>query len=74
MYSLLEAAVPGTGQLGPGGGPSFRRILVPIRQVSDAAGTLAVAAPACDAPTGMLRLAHVRICDPPVRAVRPGCR
>jgi len=62
-----EIAVPGTGQLGTGDGPSFRRILVPIRQVSDAAETLAVAARACEATTGVLRLVHVRIYDPPVR-------
>ena len=60
-------AVPVTGQPGPGDGPSFRRILVPIRQVSDAAETLAVAALACGPTTGMLRLVHVRIYDPPLR-------
>ena len=63
----LEVAVPGTGQIGPGDGSSFRRILVPIRKLSDAAGTLAVAARACEATTGVLRLVHVRIYDPPVR-------
>jgi nucleotide-binding universal stress UspA family protein len=62
-----EIAVPGTGPLGPGDGPSFRRILVPIRQVGDAAGTLAVAARACEATTGVLCLVHVRIYDPPLR-------
>lgn len=62
-----EIAVPGADQLGPGGGRSFRRILVPIRQTSDAVETLAVAARACDTTTGMLRLVHVRIYDPPLR-------
>ena len=62
-----QAAVPDLGLLGPGGGASVRRILVPIRQVSDAVETLAVAARVCSSTQGVLRLVHVRIFDPPVR-------
>jgi nucleotide-binding universal stress UspA family protein len=64
-----DTADPGTDQLGAGDGPSFRRILVPIRQASDAAPALAVAARACGATIGVLRLIHVRIYDPPLRTV-----
>ncbi len=62
-----QTSVPGTDMLPPGDGPSFRRILVPIRHASEAADTLAVAARVCSLTNGMLRLLHVRIFDPPVR-------
>jgi nucleotide-binding universal stress UspA family protein len=65
--SVTEIAVPGTDALAAGEGPSFRRILVPIRVAADAADTLAVAARICRSTSGVLRLVHVRIYDPPLR-------
>ena len=38
-----EIAEPGTDELGEGGGPSFRRVLVPIRSPADATQTLGAA-------------------------------
>ena len=64
--SITEIAVPGTDALAPGGGPWFRRILVPIRLAAEAAETLAVAARMCCSTNGVLRLVHVRIYDPPL--------
>jgi nucleotide-binding universal stress UspA family protein len=65
--AMTEIAVPGTDALAAGEGPSFRRILVPIRHASEAAETLAVAARVCCSTNGVLRLVHVRIFDPPMR-------
>jgi nucleotide-binding universal stress UspA family protein len=65
--ATTEIAVPGTDAPAPGDGPSFRRILVPIRHLSEAAETLAVAARVCCSTNGVLRLVHVRIFDPPMR-------
>lgn len=62
-----EVAEPGTDELVFGGGPSFRRVLVPIRLPADAAQALAVAARVCSSTNGTLRLLHVRIFDPPIR-------
>ena len=62
-----DIAEPGADQLGSGGRPSFRRVLVPIRAAADAAQTLTVAARACSWTNGTLRLLHVRAFDPPVR-------
>jgi nucleotide-binding universal stress UspA family protein len=68
MYTTApEVAVPDADALLSGDGPSFRRILVPIRRAHDAEDTLAVAASVCHATQGMLRLVHVRIFDPPTR-------
>ena len=67
MTAEPQVAVPGTDALAFGDGPSFRRILVPIRLAADAAETLAVAARVCWSTKGMLRLLHVRIYDPPLR-------
>ncbi len=64
---MTEIAVPGTEPLAGGEGPSFRRILVPVRLADEAAGALTVAARLCRSANGMLRLLHVRIYDPPVR-------
>jgi hypothetical protein len=60
-------AEPGADELASGGGPSFGRILVPIRAAADAAQTLEVAARTCSWTNGTLRLLHVRAFDPPVR-------
>jgi nucleotide-binding universal stress UspA family protein len=65
--SFTEIAIPGTDALASGYGPTFRRILVPIRLAADAAETLAVAARICSSADGVLRLLHVRIYDPPLR-------
>jgi nucleotide-binding universal stress UspA family protein len=62
-----DVTVPDGDALASGDGPSFRRILVPIRLAGDAAETLAVAARVCRSANGVVRLLHVRIYDPPVR-------
>jgi nucleotide-binding universal stress UspA family protein len=62
-----DIAEPGSDEFVFGGGPSFRRVLVPIRLAADAEQTLAVAARVCSSTAGTLRLLHVRIFDPPVR-------
>lgn len=69
MPVIHEPAVaePGADGLASGGGPSFGRILVPIRTAADAAQTLEVAARACSWTNATLRLLHVRTFDPPVR-------
>jgi nucleotide-binding universal stress UspA family protein len=63
----LRAQTPETGTGAGGGGPAARRILVPVRLAADAGPALALAASLCDPASGMLRLVHVRIYDPPVR-------
>jgi nucleotide-binding universal stress UspA family protein len=63
----LRAQAPDTGAGAGGGGPAARRILVPVRLAADAGPALALAASLCDTASGMLRLVHVRIYDPPVR-------
>jgi len=67
MTAEPEIAVPDTDALALGDGPSFRRILSPIRLAGDAAETLAVATGICRSANGVLRLVHVRIFDPPLR-------
>ena len=63
----LEAAVPGTGVPDADDGPSFRRILVPVRSPGESAEALAVAARVCGSTiNGVLRLVHVRMYDPPM--------
>ena len=62
-----KIAIPDADALAHGDGPSFRRMLVPIRLTGDAAETLAVAARICCMTNGVLRLVHVRIFDPPMR-------
>jgi nucleotide-binding universal stress UspA family protein len=49
-----------------GRGPTFARILVPIRLAADAVQTLDVAARMCSSTNGTLRLLHVRVFDPPM--------
>jgi len=63
-----EIAGPGTGAHPTGGRSSFRRILVPVHSPGQAGPALAVAARLCALAGGMLRLVHVRTCDPPLRA------
>jgi nucleotide-binding universal stress UspA family protein len=62
-----DITVPDVDALTSGDGPSFRRILVPIRMAGEAAETLAVAARVCRPANGVVRLLHVRIYDPPLR-------
>ena len=62
-----DVTVPGGDALASGDGPSFGRILVPIRLAGDAAESLAVAARVCRSANGVVRLLHVRIYDPPLR-------
>jgi nucleotide-binding universal stress UspA family protein len=63
-----EIAVPGTGARPPDGRSSFRRILVPVRSPGEAYPAAAVAARICVRAGGVLRLVHVRTCDPPQRS------
>jgi nucleotide-binding universal stress UspA family protein len=61
----LQVAVPGIHV--PGGEPSFRRILIPVRSPGESAEALAVAARVGSSTiNGVLRLVHVRMYDPPM--------
>jgi nucleotide-binding universal stress UspA family protein len=63
----LKVAVPDTDAPGSGDGPSFRRILVPVRSPAESAEALAAAARVCGSTiNGVLRLVHVRLYDPPM--------
>jgi nucleotide-binding universal stress UspA family protein len=63
----LERAFPGTDLPADGDGPSFRRILIPVRAPGESAEALAFAARVCGSTiNGVLRLIHVRIYDPPM--------
>jgi len=63
----LGVAVPGTDRPDFGRGPSFRRILVPVRSPAESAEALAAAVRVCDSTiNGVLRLVHVRVYDPPM--------
>lgn len=63
-----EIAGPGTGAHLVDGTSSFRRVLVPVRSPGESCQTLAVAAWMCRLTNGVLRLVHVRTCDPPLRS------
>jgi nucleotide-binding universal stress UspA family protein len=63
-----EMTVPGGGVHRGDGDSWFRRILVPVRAPGQAYPALAVAARICGM-TGVLRLVHVRTCDPPLPIV-----
>jgi nucleotide-binding universal stress UspA family protein len=63
-----EIAGPGTGAHLGDGRSSFRRILVPVRSPGESAPALAAAARICGGTSGLLRLVHVRTCDPPQRS------
>jgi hypothetical protein len=63
----LEVAVPGTEMPDVGDGSSFRRVFVPVRSPQVSAEALAAATRMLSGTTsGVLRLAHVRIYDPPM--------
>jgi nucleotide-binding universal stress UspA family protein len=63
----LEVAVPGTDVPDTGNGPSFRRIFVPVRSPDESADALAAATRICSTTiSGVLRIVHVRIYDPPM--------
>ena len=61
-----EVALPGTGAPPIDGGSSFRRILVPVRSPGESGPALAMAGRICAMTGGVLRLVHVRTCDPPL--------
>jgi len=56
----------GTGAPPADGNSSFRRILVPVSTPDQSCPALAVAARICAQSNGVLRLVHVRTCDPPL--------
>jgi nucleotide-binding universal stress UspA family protein len=63
----LGVAAPNTDAPDFGGGPSFRRILVPVRSAAESAEALTAAARVCSSTiNGVLRLVHVRVYDPPM--------
>jgi len=64
-----EMTVPGGAVYRGDGGSWFRRILVPVRAPGQAYPALAVAARICGMTGGVLRLVHVRTCDPPLPIV-----
>ena len=64
-----EMTVPGGGDYRGGGGSWFRRILVPVRAPDQAYPALAVAERICAPGNGVLRLVHVRSCEPPLPIV-----
>jgi len=64
-----EMTVPGDGVHRGDGDSRFRRILVPVRAPGQAYPAMAVAARICGATGGVLRLVHVRTCDPPLPIV-----
>jgi nucleotide-binding universal stress UspA family protein len=61
-----EIAGPGTGAHPGDSRSSFRRILVPVHWPGESGPALAVAARICGTTGGVLRLVHVRTCDPPL--------
>ena len=64
-----EMTVPGCVVHRWDGGSRFRRILVPVRAPGQAYPAMAVAARICGVTGGVLRLVHVRTCDPPLPIV-----
>ena len=64
-----KMSVPGGGVYRGDGGSWFRRILVPVRAPGQAYLALAMAARICGMTGGVLRLVHVRTCDPPLPIV-----
>ena len=63
-----EITGPGTGTHLGDSRSSFRRILVPVRSPGESAPALAAAARICGLASGVLRLVHVRTCDPSQRS------
>ena len=64
-----EMTVPGDGANRGDDDSRFRRILVPVRAPGQAYPAMAVAARICGVTGGVLRLVHVRTCDPPLPIV-----
>ena len=64
-----EMTVPAAGLHRGDGDSRFRRILVPVRALEEAYPATAVAARICGLTGGVLRLVHVRTCDPPLPIV-----
>jgi hypothetical protein len=70
-----EIAVPAAGAHFTDGRSGLRRVLVAVDSPGEAGPALAVAARICARAGGVLRLVHVRTCDPPLlspRQVLPG--
>ena len=77
MLTIDQREIPGpaTGAHSNDGRTSFRRILVPMRSPGASDTALAMAARICGTANGLLRLVHVRTCDPPLRVKqRPDSR
>jgi nucleotide-binding universal stress UspA family protein len=70
MVTLAQREIvgPGAGGHCADGRSPFRRILVPVRSPGESGPALAVAARICGLTSGVLRLVHVRTCDPPLRS------
>ena len=70
MLTIDELGKAGSGTSAhPGdGSSSFRRILVPVRSPGESGPALAMAGRICAMTGGVLRLVHVRTCDPPLRS------
>jgi len=68
MLTIDELGKAGSGTSAhPGdGSSSFRRILVPVRSPGESGPALAMAGRICAMTGGVLRLVHVRTCDPPL--------
>src|SRR5262245_48538155 len=64
-----EMTVPGSGVNRGDEDSRFRRSLVPMRAPGQAYPAMAVAARICGVTGGVLRLVHVRTCDPPLPIV-----
>jgi nucleotide-binding universal stress UspA family protein len=62
-----EITGPGTSAHRVDGRSSFRRVLVPVRSRGESCQTLMAAARICSLTSGVLRVVHVRTCDPPLR-------
>lgn len=62
----LEMAGPGADAHPADGRFSFCRILVPVASPGESGPALAVAARICGMTGSVLRLVHVRTCDPPL--------
>jgi nucleotide-binding universal stress UspA family protein len=67
MDRLTVSLPDGTALPGGHGGESLQRMLVPVSAPDDSAAALALAARACAAVDGMLRVVHIRVFDPPMR-------
>jgi len=68
MTSMDQFALSLPGGAARYGGGSPQRMLVPVRDPGGSAAALTLAAQACAAVNGALRVVHIRVWDPPVRS------